>query len=72
MSYIGGYESIVDLNRVQGKGFFAFLLWRSAYFTKLLSIRNKILVPMYWLKTLVFGRDISNYRKNFILLYKNY
>ena len=61
MSYIGGYESIVDLNRVQEKGFFAFLLWRSAYLTKLLSIRNKILVPMYWLKTIIFGRDISNF-----------
>ena len=26
----------------------AWLLWRSAYFTRTLSVRNKILVPFYW------------------------
>lgn len=29
-------------------GRFAWLLWRSAYFTMTLSLRNKILVPTYW------------------------
>jgi NADH dehydrogenase FAD-containing subunit len=59
MSYIGGNKAIVDLHQAQGKGFFAWLFWRSAYLTRLVSIRNKILVIMYWFKTLIFGRDIS-------------
>ena len=40
-------------------GFGAFLIWRGAYVTKLGSLRNKIQVPMDWLRTLVFGRDTT-------------
>jgi len=61
MSYIGGYQSIIGLNTVQGYGFFAWFLWRSAYLTRLFSFKNMILVPMYWFKTFVFGRDISSF-----------
>lgn len=42
-------------------GFTAFALWRSAYWTKQVSIVNKILIPMYWFKSAVFGRDISRF-----------
>ena len=42
-------------------GILAFLLWRAAYWTRQTSIKNKILIPMYWLKTMVFGRDISRF-----------
>lgn len=42
-------------------GFTAFVLWRSAYWTKQVSIVNKILIPMYWFKSAVFGRDISRF-----------
>jgi NADH:ubiquinone reductase (non-electrogenic) len=61
MSYIGGYNAIVDVSGSRIKGHTAWLFWRSAYLTKLLSIRNKILVPMYWFKAFVFGRDISTF-----------
>jgi NADH:ubiquinone reductase (non-electrogenic) len=61
MSYIGGYNAIVDISGNKLKGHTAWLFWRSAYLTKLLSIRNKILVPMYWFKTFVFGRDIATF-----------
>jgi NADH dehydrogenase FAD-containing subunit len=61
MSYIGGYNAIVDISGNRLKGHSAWLFWRSAYLTKLLSIRNKILVPMYWFKAFVFGRDISTF-----------
>lgn len=43
------------------KGFLAFLLWRSAYWTKQVSIQNKVLIPMYWFKTALFGRDVSSF-----------
>ena len=40
----------IKSEKAKGKeaGRFAWLLWRSAYFTRTLSVRNKILVPFYW------------------------
>jgi NADH dehydrogenase FAD-containing subunit len=38
----------------------AFVIWRSLYFSKLLSQRNKAQVGFDWMKTGVFGRDISS------------
>lgn len=43
------------------QGLLAFLLWRSAYWTKQVSVVNKLLIPMYWFKTMLFGRDISRF-----------
>lgn len=42
-------------------GVLAFLLWRAAYWTKQVSIVNKIMIPMYWFKSMLFGRDISRF-----------
>lgn len=42
-------------------GFKAFLLWRAAYWTKQVSLRNKILIPMYWFQAMIFGRDIARF-----------
>mmetsp|Transcript_4639 Transcript_4639/g.8245 ORF Transcript_4639/g.8245 Transcript_4639/m.8245 type:complete len:525 (+) Transcript_4639:82-1656(+) len=39
----------------------SYLVWTSTYLTKQLSIQNMILIPMYWFKALVFGRDISRF-----------
>ena len=35
------------------------LLWRSVYLVKQVSTRNRLLVLFDWMKTQVFGRDIS-------------
>jgi NADH dehydrogenase/NADH:ubiquinone reductase (non-electrogenic) len=43
------------------QGLLAFLLWRSAYWTKQVSLVNKVLIPMYWFKCMLFGRDISRF-----------
>jgi NADH:ubiquinone reductase (non-electrogenic) len=43
------------------RGFAAFLLWRAAYWTRAVSISNKMLILMYWFKSAVFGRDISRF-----------
>ena len=54
LAYVGDWEAIFDRTKAargpKGKetGRLAWLLWRSAYFTKTLSVRNKILVPVYW------------------------
>jgi len=46
MAYLGMNVALLDAPYVKGSGFLAWVFWRSAYFTKLVSIRNKILVPM--------------------------
>ncbi|MGO9480159.1 MAG: FAD-dependent oxidoreductase [Candidatus Kryptoniota bacterium] len=61
LAYVGGRRALLDLPKVKGKGFAAFVLWRSIYLTKLVSTRNKILVLIDWFKTIVFGRDVSNF-----------
>lgn len=62
MAYIGDHRALADLGGgVEGKGFSTWLFWRSAYLTKLVSWQNKILVAGDWLRTLIFGRDISQY-----------
>ena len=40
-------------------GALAFLLWRSVYITKQVSLRNRVLILFDWMKAQVFGRDIS-------------
>ena len=42
-------------------GYASFLVWRSTYLTKQLSLQNMILIPMYWFKAIIFGRDISRF-----------
>lgn len=46
LAYLGDWEAIYDRTKVRGTksrwtGRVAWLLWRSAYFTKTVSIRNK-------------------------------
>ena len=48
-----------NLTRLQGIR--AWLFWRSVYFTMLTSTVNRILVPMYWFKAWLFGRDFSRF-----------
>lgn len=66
LAYLGDWKAIYDrskTDRVKTKetGRIAWLLWRSAYFTKTLSYRNKILVPFYWFMNWIFGRDLSRF-----------
>lgn len=37
----------------------AFIIWKSLYFSKLLSGRNQAQVAFDWVSTSLFGRDIS-------------
>ena len=61
LAYIGSAHALADLATVKGKGFTAWLFWRSVYVTRLVSIKNKVLVLFDWAKTFVFGRDISRF-----------
>lgn len=42
-------------------GMAAWIVWRSAYLTKLGAWRNRAQVPADWLRTFLFGRDISQF-----------
>ncbi|SAM05168.1 hypothetical protein [Absidia glauca] len=63
MAYIGGSKALVDMSSVhqgaKNSGHLAWLLWRSAYFSMSMSLRNRLLIPYYWLLTWSFGRDIK-------------
>ncbi len=61
LAYVGSNRALADLATVKGRGLATWIFWRSAYLTKLVSIKNKILVVFDWAKTFVFGRDISRF-----------
>jgi NADH:ubiquinone reductase (non-electrogenic) len=61
LAYIGDHKALADLPKFKGTGFKTFVFWRSAYLTKLVSLKNKILVVFDWTKTFLFGRDVSNF-----------
>ncbi|KAK7422368.1 hypothetical protein QQX98_001647 [Neonectria punicea] len=61
MAYLGGWRAIHQSQADELKGRAAWILWRTAYLTKSMSVRNKLMIPVYWLVTWIFGRDISRF-----------
>ncbi|CAM6047802.1 unnamed protein product [Sphagnum compactum] len=67
MATVGRYKALVDLresNKSRGlsmKGFLSWIVWRSAYLTRVISWRNRLYVAVNWATTLLFGRDISRF-----------
>ncbi|THG00710.1 hypothetical protein TEA_025458 [Camellia sinensis var. sinensis] len=65
MASVGRYKALVDLRQskdakgVSLAGFISWLIWRSAYLTRVVSWRNRFYVAVNWATTLVFGRDNS-------------
>lgn len=72
MSYLGDGKAVAQVggatdadgkplqSPVQTSGTKAYYLWRSVYFSTLLSARNRMLVAFSVLKDAVFGRDASS------------
>ena len=63
LAYVGEYRGLSDFKPkfFKLKGFHSWLVWRSAYLTRLGSWKLRLQVPIDWLKTFVFGRDISRF-----------
>lgn len=61
LAYIGGNRAVADLPAGNAGGFSTWIFWRSAYLTKLVSLKNKVLVLFDWFKAAMFGRDISRF-----------
>jgi NADH:ubiquinone reductase (non-electrogenic) len=61
LAYVGEGRALADLPKahVAAHGRSAYLFWRSAYLTRLVSLKNKVLVLFDWVKAFVFGRDLS-------------
>ncbi|KAK1325167.1 hypothetical protein QJS10_CPA01g02339 [Acorus calamus] len=65
MASVGRYKALVDLRQskdakgLSHAGFVSWLIWRSAYLTRVLSWRNRFYVAVNWATTFVFGRDNS-------------
>eukprot|EP00850_Spirogloea_muscicola_P019020 SM000181S03545 [mRNA] locus=s181:164316:166881:+ [translate_table: standard] len=58
MANVGRYKALAGKG-VSLKGFGSWLIWRSAYLTRIISWRNRFYVAINWATTLLFGRDIS-------------
>mmetsp|Transcript_9671 Transcript_9671/g.21578 ORF Transcript_9671/g.21578 Transcript_9671/m.21578 type:complete len:480 (-) Transcript_9671:79-1518(-) len=65
MAYLGGYNALLaklpGLSNLSISGFLAFLGWRSVYWTLQLSLRNRFMLATDWLRTLLFGRDLTRF-----------
>ncbi|KAK9915294.1 hypothetical protein WJX75_007230 [Coccomyxa subellipsoidea] len=65
MAYVGSDQAITQFEAGKASfslaGYLSFLLWRSVYITKQVSTRNRILILFDWVKTRIFGRDLSIY-----------
>mmetsp|Transcript_109028 Transcript_109028/g.326101 ORF Transcript_109028/g.326101 Transcript_109028/m.326101 type:complete len:460 (-) Transcript_109028:33-1412(-) len=63
MAYLGSNNAIMSklpgLRRLTG--FFAFVGWRFTYWFLQLSIRNRFMLSTDWLRTIVFGRDLTRF-----------
>ena len=63
LAYVGEGEALADIPKagLRLRGAATYLFWRSAYLTRLVSLKNKILVLFDWMKTRMFGRDMSKF-----------
>eukprot|EP00415_Alexandrium_ostenfeldii_P000777 UN0777 len=63
MAYLGSHNAIISklpgLSRLTG--FVAFMGWRFTYWFLQLSFRNRYMLSTDWLRTIVFGRDLTRF-----------
>jgi NADH:ubiquinone reductase (non-electrogenic) len=63
MAYLGGFNAL--MSKLPGlpsiSGFLAFLGWRSVYWSMQLSFRNQYMLSTDWLRTMLFGRDLTRF-----------
>jgi len=66
MAYLGGFSAV--MNKLPGlnqlTGFVAFLGWRFTYWFLQLSVRNRYMLLFDWLRTMIFGRDLTRFGRH--------
>ena len=66
LAYLGGGEALSQVQVGESRllseaGSTGFLLWRSVYVVKQVSPRTRFLVLFDWVKTKIFGRDVTSW-----------
>lgn len=70
LAFLGSWSAVSDFTSAKAvqplegsriKGLASFLIWRSAYLTKLGAWRNRLQVPADWTRTILFGRDVTQF-----------
>ena len=63
LAYIGESKALAEVPKahLRLRGAITYFFWRSAYLTRLVSLKNKVLVLFDWIKTRLFGRDMSKF-----------
>jgi NADH:ubiquinone reductase (non-electrogenic) len=59
LAYVGGNRALADLDAHKWRGWLTWIFWRSAYLTRIVSVKNKVLVLFDWIKARLFGRETS-------------
>ena len=66
MATVGGTSAILEIGAASGRrlslaGFASWVAWRSAYLTRLGSLRNRLTVVSNWVVTALLGRDLTRW-----------
>ncbi len=63
LAYVGKSKALAEIPKakVRWRGIITYFFWRSAYLTRLVSLKNKVLVLLNWITTWLFGRDLSKF-----------
>ena len=63
LAYVGENKALAEVPKagIRLRGAITYFFWRSAYLTRLVSLKNKVLVLFDWIKTRLFGRDMSKF-----------
>ena len=60
LAYIGGESAAVELGGGHNiSGWAAYWLWKGVYFSTSVSARTRALLLSNWIRTTLFGRDVS-------------
>ncbi|EFC39404.1 predicted protein [Naegleria gruberi] len=60
-AYIGNNHAVADLSGTTVTSWQAFYLYRAAYLSKQVSWKNRFSLASDWVKTAIFGRDVSRF-----------
>jgi NADH dehydrogenase FAD-containing subunit len=60
-TYLSTYDAVYENKNTYFTGISALWMWRSAYFSKQYSFENKLFVAGNWLRSAIFGRNISKF-----------
>lgn len=63
LAYVGDSKALAEIPKakLRWRGILTYFFWRSAYFTRLVTVKNKVLVLFDWITTWLFGRDLSKF-----------